>query len=115
LYDGVYPDLAQDIETLISLIDVELELEPQAIQFTLPGHETATKVAVVGDFNDWQTDANLLEKKPQGWQATLDLLPGTYHYKFVIDQAHYLTDPGNPDSVYLRRYQAYNSVLQVGG
>lgn len=46
----------------------------------------AREVAVAGTFNDWSMEANRLKRTGDGhWVATLDLPPGRYEYKFIVD------------------------------
>jgi len=55
----------------------------------------AHTVAIAGDFNGWNPQANLLED-PEGdgiWTGTLTLEPGRYEYMFVMDGEKWLPDP----------------------
>lgn len=56
----------------------------------------AKEVYVVGDFNNWAMDqAHKLTSKNDGrWEKKLDLKPGKYRYKFVVD-GQWVTDPQN--------------------
>jgi len=46
----------------------------------------ATRVAVTGDFIDWDTDGLLLSKDRTGkWRGTFELFPGKYEYRLLID------------------------------
>lgn len=46
----------------------------------------ADSVAVAGDFNDWRPDVCPLKKSAEGrWERRLELPPGRYEYKFVVD------------------------------
>jgi len=66
------------------------------VQFSLRiGDNKAHIVAIAGDFNGWNPQANLLED-PDGdgiWTATLDLEPGRYEYMFVLDGEKWFPDP----------------------
>jgi hypothetical protein len=43
---------------------------------------------VAGTFNDWNTTATPLKKSGDGeWKAELQLLPGRYEYKLLVDGA----------------------------
>lgn len=56
----------------------------------------ASKISIIGDFNDWDPLANPLEKGAQGiWKTTVPLEDGAWRYLFVVDGTG-LTDPGNP-------------------
>lgn len=46
----------------------------------------AKRVFVAGTFNDWNPSSHPLKRTGDGhWVLTLDLSPGRYEYKFVID------------------------------
>jgi hypothetical protein len=66
------------------------------VQFSLRiGDNRAHTVAIAGDFNGWNSQANPLED-PDGdgiWTATLDLEPGRYEYMFVLDGEKWFPDP----------------------
>jgi hypothetical protein len=72
----------------------------------------AGSVFVAGTFNDWNPNARELEKGEDGvFRATVELEPGTYKYKFVVDGT-WLEDPENPDTVD-DDYGGVNSILTV--
>ncbi|HEX6290550.1 MAG TPA: alpha-amylase family glycosyl hydrolase [Herpetosiphonaceae bacterium] len=51
-------------------------------------------IHVVGDFNDWQRDADPLNVTEDGlWWIVKQLEPGTYHYKFLVDGELEIVDP----------------------
>jgi hypothetical protein len=58
----------------------------------------SSRVAVVGDFNDWDPAATPL--RPSGvrgtWVVELRLKPGRYHYTFLIDGRRWARDPREP-------------------
>jgi enterochelin esterase family protein len=62
--------------------------------FTLAGHTDAEAVAVYGSFNDWIQTKNYCAKESGGWVCRLDLAPGRYTYKFLVDGVG-LNDPAN--------------------
>ena len=48
--------------------------------------EPASAVFLAGSFNEWNQSATPMEPHKNGiWLTTLDLPPGRYEYKFVID------------------------------
>ncbi len=56
----------------------------------------ATRVAVAGDFTDWQADRLLMSKIPETQTWTLEHefpFKGVYAYKFVIDDQTWIPDP----------------------
>jgi len=66
------------------------------VQFSLRINDgKAHNVAIAGDFNGWNPQANLLED-PEGdgiWTGTLKLEPGRYEYMFVLDGEKWFPDP----------------------
>ena len=55
----------------------------QSFAFTAP---TATSVQLVGDFTHWKDSPINLRKTGNGvWQGTVQLEPGTHHYRFLVD------------------------------
>lgn len=50
------------------------------------GTRAATKVFVAGDFNDWSTTSNPMDRAADGsYSATVVVTSGVHHYKYVID------------------------------
>jgi len=50
--------------------------------------EKAQAVFVAGSFNDWNTETTQMNRGRDGiWSIALQLTPGAYEYKFVIDGA----------------------------
>jgi hypothetical protein len=45
----------------------------------------AESVCVAGDFNNWSPHSTPLQKRHDRWVAAIDLAPGTYQYRLVID------------------------------
>lgn len=46
----------------------------------------AESVYVVGDFNSWDTTSHPLKKGSNGlWKRTVNLAPGRYEYRFLVD------------------------------
>jgi len=66
------------------------------VQFSLKINDNkAHTVAIAGDFNGWNPQANFLEDlKGDGiWTGTLKLEPGRYEYMFVLDGEKWFPDP----------------------
>jgi 1,4-alpha-glucan branching enzyme len=82
--------------------EVEFELED----------EEATKVSLVGTFNDWKKQANPMKKEDGVWKCTLNLKPGKYEYQFVINETDWVVDPKSEDNV-KNKYEGMNSVIEV--
>jgi enterochelin esterase family protein len=62
--------------------------------FTLPGHTDAEVVAVYGSFNNWIQTKDYCAREGDGWVCRVDLAPGKYTYKFLVDGIG-LNDPAN--------------------
>jgi enterochelin esterase family protein len=63
--------------------------------FKLAGHTDAEAVAIYGSFNNWIQTKNYCAKEGDGWICRLDLAPGKYSYRFLVDGVG-LLDPTNP-------------------
>ncbi len=87
---------------------------PRAIKFVLIAPQ-ASQVALVGDFNGWDTGATPAERQPDGsWATVITLRPGRHVYSFVVDGTHFIADPAAPmapDDGYGQK----NSVVVVAG
>lgn len=47
----------------------------------------AKHVVLVGDFNDWQPDANPMVRQADGsWHIVVPLNHGHHHYQFLVDE-----------------------------
>ena len=82
--------------------------------FRLRGHPNARVVALAGSFNDWNQSQVLCGKEGKEgdeWVCRIDLAPGKYTYKFIID-GDWILDPANPDTEDDER-GITNSVLTV--
>ena len=62
--------------------------------FTLAGHTDAEAVAIYGSFNNWIQTKNYCARERDGWVCRIDLAPGKYTYKFLVDGVG-LNDPAN--------------------
>lgn len=55
----------------------------QQFSITAP---SAMSVLLAGDFTHWQQKPIPMKKEPNGvWRASIDLEPGKYHYRFIVD------------------------------
>jgi 1,4-alpha-glucan branching enzyme len=55
----------------------------QTFAFNAPA---ALSVQLVGDFTHWEKTPISLKKEKDGvWRASVELAPGTYHYRFLVD------------------------------
>ena len=68
----------------------------QTVQFVLRA-PSAHRVALVGDFNDWDSEATPLRPAAGGlWTVTVPLTAGRYTYTFVVDGERWMADPAAP-------------------
>ena len=73
----------------------------------------AKAVCVVGEFNDWSVETHPLQQQDYGtWRITLQLPPGRYQYKFVIDGNKWEDDADNPHRM-TNEFGTSNSILEV--
>lgn len=76
--------------------------------------DSADRVAIAGDFNDWKLAETFFQKDLDGvWRASVGpLRPGQYRYKLIINGERWLDDPGNglkePDG-----YEGFNSFVNI--
>lgn len=85
------------------------ETKPQTFSITAPG---ALSVMLVGDFTQWQDKPISMVKRGGGlWTASVNLPPGTYHYRFLVD-GQWRDDPENTLRV-PNPYGGENSVRAV--
>jgi len=78
-----------------------VQLPPPSLRgnttFRLKGHEDATIVVVAGSFNVWNQSQLVFGREGNDWVCRIDLDPGVYQYKFIVD-GDWLLDPSNPDT-----------------
>jgi len=68
------------------------------VQFILTA-PAASRVALTGDFNGWDTRATPLTRATDSgrWSVTLALAPGRHSYAYVVDDTQWVRDPvGTP-------------------
>ena len=73
----------------------------------------ASCVKIVGTFNNWDTsEASLMERKKDGtWAKSIYLEPGTYQYRFLIDDIR-AEDQNNSKQVD-NSFGGKNSVIRI--
>ena len=81
--------------------------------FRLKGHEEASVVVLTGSFNNWNQSQLLFTREDDGWVCRIDLDPGVYQYKFIVD-GDWLLDPSNPDTAEDEAGNV-NNVIEVRG
>jgi hypothetical protein len=86
------------------------------VQFVLVAPD-ARKVAVVGDFNDWDSSHAAYQAQHRGggvWSVTAAVPAGHHRYSFVVDDSVWVADPTAP-RVLDDDYGLPNSALVVLG
>jgi len=74
----------------------------------------ANSVFVTGCFKGWDQKGIKMKKSKAGlWNIGVDLKPGRYEYKFIVDK-QWWTDPANSNTV-VSDIGIQNSVLEVAG
>ena len=88
-------------------------LTARVVKFVLIAPQ-ASKVALVGDFNGWDTNATPAERQPDGsWATFVQLPPGRHVYSFVLDGRVFMNDPAAP--IVPNDFGQKNSVVVVNG
>lgn len=63
------------------------------VTFQLPKDVEAKSVALVGEFNDWDTTAHPMKKVKGIWKTTLELENGhEYQYRYLVNGVEWLND-----------------------
>ena len=80
--------------------------------FFIKGNENAKKVILCGTFNKWNEEELKMVKTKDGWEMKLNLVPGIYEYKFIVD-GKWTHDTSNP--LFLtNEHLTLNSILLKG-
>ncbi len=87
------------------------ETRTREVAFAWNLHPLAKEVHLAGSFNGWDPKANRMLKKDGVFRIKLDLAPGEYQYKFVVD-GDWHSDPAAAAQA-LNEYGGVNSVVQV--
>lgn len=74
----------------------------------------AVSVALVGDFNDWDSARTPMQAAQGVWAAVVPLPPGRYRYAFLVNGSEWRADPGAPAAID-DEFGAPSSVVTVGG
>jgi tetratricopeptide (TPR) repeat protein len=66
------------------------------VVFRIRGYDGAKKIALVGNFNQYQNDKNLFQKTENGdWECKIRLPKGVFYYKFLVEDNTWINDPAN--------------------
>ncbi|MEM4134459.1 MAG: alpha-amylase family glycosyl hydrolase [Candidatus Micrarchaeia archaeon] len=77
-----------------------------------PKGKSYKSVKIKGQFNSWNSNANVFVWENNVWKTQIIAQPGVYEYKLILDGFECL-DPNNPDSV-SNNIGGFNSVLKIG-
>lgn len=84
------------------------------VTFTLPEEWASSEVKLVGDFNDWDTKADELEKRKGKWEITKRLKPeNKYRFKYLIDGEVWENDD-SADTYTPNEFGTEDSVVAIG-
>jgi len=110
LAGGVMAEAASEGDAALLKGPVKL---PEGYLFSFEDPVAAT-VHLAGEFNGWSQDGSpMSDSDGDGiWTVALELSPGRYEYKFVVDGVRWVADPGNPETV-ADPYGGRNSVIAV--
>jgi hypothetical protein len=77
--------------------DADAEVRPIPKQFVLD-NPSARRVALVGDFNNWNPSATPLARDPVSgvWTTVVPITPGRHVYGFMVDDSVLVLDPRAP-------------------
>lgn len=82
------------------------------ITFRLRDYVDVKKVALVGNFNQYNNDKNLFHKTKNGdWECQISLPKGVFYYQFLIEDKTLINDPAN--KVSYKPLDDWNSVVVV--
>lgn len=72
---------------------------PDGVEFTYYD-PAAFSVSLAGNFNNWDVNATPMVKDEEGtWRVVVQLEPGDYEYKYVVNGGDWKVDPDNPNVV----------------
>jgi 1,4-alpha-glucan branching enzyme len=84
------------------------------VTFSIPAEWADKKVSLVGDFNDWDTKADQLEKKKDRWEITKRFKPeNKYRFRYLIDGEIWENDDA-ADTYIPNEFGTEDSVVEVG-
>ena len=83
------------------------------VTFTLPADEPTGKVAVAGDFNDWDATATTLRKRGGTRSASVTLEPGRrYAFRYRADDGSWFNDD-TADSYEPNEFGEHNAIIDL--
>jgi hypothetical protein len=109
-----YVDVNRAAKPIVAALAPQKAEPPQRVQFVLVAPD-AKKVAVVGDFNGWDSHHAQYQAQHRGggmWSVTAPVPVGHHRYSFVVDDSVWVADPYAP-RVVDSDYGVANSALLV--
>jgi Glycogen recognition site of AMP-activated protein kinase len=98
--DGNYTTLTFEYEGS-SYTAERVVLPPPSLKgnttFRLKGYKDASVVTLAGSFNNWNQSQLVCGHENDEWVCRVDLEPGYYTYKFIVD-GNWVLDPDNPNT-----------------
>jgi hypothetical protein len=98
--DGNYATLTFEYEGTWYTAE-RVSLPPPSLKgnttFRLKGYGEASIVTLAGTFNDWNQSQLVCGRENDEWVCRVDLEPGYYTYKFIVD-GNWMLDPENPNT-----------------
>jgi 1,4-alpha-glucan branching enzyme len=83
------------------------------VTFALPADKAASSVSLVGDFNDWDTNANKLELKNDQWATTVRMAAGTEtKFRYFVDGNSWENDD-QADAFVANDFGTEDSVVKI--
>ena len=72
------------------------------VTFHYPSEGNVDQVALAGEFNDWDINANLMKKRKSGnFSTTINLKAGhSYRFRYFVDDTCWVNDPAADGYVY---------------
>jgi len=84
------------------------------VTFRLPEGFAKKEAAVVGDFNEWDTESNKMKLKNGSWETTLRLTPKReYRFRYLLDGEQWANDD-SADGYAANPYGTEDSLLVIG-
>lgn len=91
------------------MIKVSSTTKKISFEITLP---QAQSVAVVGDFNGWNSDTHPMKRSKNGvWKVTAEIPAGEYQFRYLVDSSRWYNDSDTPSKA--NEFGSENSVLTV--
>ncbi len=85
------------------------------VTFELPAEIAQDRVAVLGEFNEWDADKHTMKlaKKKGVWSTAVSLKPGaTYAFRYLVDGQEWKNEEG-ADRFEYTPFGSQNSVIEL--